>query len=100
MGAEVYADDDVDVRIVNRLAVEHEDAETANLVDEHLELSLPRPYRSLYTPRHRRAIGYHERITPAMAADTMQDLAIVRECRDMTQDEAPAAIQRARRAPR
>jgi hypothetical protein len=76
---EVYADKRVDVRIVQRLYVE--DDASVNLVDEHLERSLPEVYRRLYWPVKLRAAALVRRVTPETALSTLIDLDIIEALR-------------------
>ena len=74
MTSKFYGEEQVDVRIVNRLDVAYEDGELAHLVDEYLEGNLPRMYRHLFWPKKVRATGQAQQITPAGEVDRLVDL--------------------------
>jgi hypothetical protein len=84
--AEVYADDHVDVRVVNRLFVENEDAMLANTIDAYMEGTMPRTYRNLYWPRKLRATGLCEKVTPEKALDSLYTLNLIRGLRQLREE--------------
>ncbi len=83
---QVYADDNIDVHFFNRLFVEMEDGETANMIDEYHEGTMPRCYRELYFPSGCRAIGFHEKITVEAAKFTLWKKSIVCGLREMREE--------------
>ena len=83
---EVYADDHVDVHMVNRLDVGDLTAEGATLLDEYHMGTMPRCYRRLYWPKKLRAMGFYEKITPEQALDTLAKKSIVRGLRAMREE--------------
>ena len=78
---EIYADKHVDVAIVNR--VHAINPASANLVDQVLELSIPRCYRRLYEPVNLRAADKCRKVTAEDVLDTRWQLDLLRELREI-----------------
>jgi hypothetical protein len=80
---EVYGDDHVDARVVQRLDIGDETPATATLLDEYIIGAVPRCYRSLYFANKLRATGTVEKVTPEQQLDTIYKLSMLRGLRAM-----------------
>lgn len=76
---QVYAERNIDVKIVQRLHTLDESAEMATLLDEYIETTLPRCYRDLFVPVKLRAQDQCRVITPEQEADKIEGLYYLRE---------------------
>lgn len=76
---EVFADDNVDVKIVEPVVMYTPEGE--RLADELLDARLPRRYDELHVPRHLRAVHAIQPIRPVDLAERDLKLSLVRECR-------------------
>ena len=73
----VYSNRFADVHIFNRLDVGTETPELATLIDEYHAATMPKCYQDMYWPNKCRAVGFHEKVTPEKAAETLYQRAIL-----------------------
>lgn len=73
---ECFASKDVDVHITNVPHVSTPAAEI--LVEEYIELTIPRSYRDVYWPSYRRAVEQIRHTTPADIMQRQSDVELLR----------------------